>query len=298
MSSAREATVQADGVEIVYDVRGSGPTILLVMGLGGQMIAWRDEFCDSLAAQGFQVVRFDNRDVGLSTMVDATPPSANSLLVKRLTGRRPSAPYLLSDMAADGIAVLDDLSVEKAHVVGVSMGGMIAQTMAIEYPDRVASLCSIMSTTGNPRVGNAAPSVLGKLRKAQSRSDNPVQDSVDFFTVIAGPHFDPEEHALLAEAAMARSSDPRGVARQMAAIMASPDRTRALRKLDLPTVVIHGLLDRLVRPSGGIATAKAIPNSRLLMFNDMGHDIPKPRSPEVIDAIVTNARRVAVSTPV
>ncbi len=291
-----EQRMQSNGIELAYDVRGSGPAVLLVMGLGAQMIAWREDFCDAIAEAGHTVIRFDNRDVGRSTMIDAPAPSPAVLLRKRLTKRTPDAPYVLSDMAADALGLLDGLGIDQAHVVGVSMGGMIAQTMAIEAPERVLSLCSIMSTTGNPKKGNAAPAVLAKMAKAQDRTrESAVADSTEFFRLISGPHFDPDEHAAMVEATLARSFDQRGVARQMAAIMASPDRTRRLRKLDLPTLVIHGLRDKLVRPSGGIATAKAIPNSRLLMFNDMAHDLPAPRRDEIIEAMLANMARAGVS---
>ena len=207
--------------------------------------------------------------------------------------------YLLSDMADDAAALLDCLEIDRAHVVGVSMGGMIAQCLAIQHPGKVSSLTSIMSNTGDRRYGRVHPKLLSKLNKVRSKSrDDYIDKQVLIFRLIAGEHFDEEEIRALAAEALARDYDPAGTIHQMMAIAASPDRTAALASVTAPTLVIHGLRDPLVLPSGGIATAKAIPGSRLLMFPDMGHDLPRRRWGEIIEAIVQNAERGGFKRPV
>jgi pimeloyl-ACP methyl ester carboxylesterase len=215
-----------------------------------------------------------------------------------LSRRFAKASYLISDMADDAAALLDCLEIERAHVVGVSMGGMIAQSLTIQYPERVSSLTSIMSNTGDRRYGRVHPKLATKVRKVRSKSpDDYIDTQVLIFRMIAADHFDEEEIRTLAAESLARDYDPAGVARQMQAIAASPDRTEALRSVTAPTLVIHGLRDRLVMPSGGIATAKAIPGSRLLMFPDMAHDLPRPRWGEIVEAIVQNAERGGFKRP-
>lgn len=286
------ASVQANGITIEYDEQGSGDPLLLVMGLGGQLIDWPQAFVDQLAGAGFRVIRFDNRDIGLSTAIDAAPPTRGQLF-KAAALRRPiPSAYLLRDMAADAVGLLDALQVDRAHVVGMSMGGMISQQTAIDFPERVASLVSVMSTTGNRRVGQPTPKVISKsLRRPEPTPADAVEQGVALFREISGPTFDEAEFRELAIKGFERSYRPDGTARQLAAILASGDRTEALGRLDVPTLVMHGLVDPLVRPSGGVATAKAITNARLLMFNDMGHDLPRSRHGEMIDAIAANAAR-------
>lgn len=283
------ASVHANGITIEYEELGDGEPLLLVMGLGGQMIDWPDGFV-ALLAERFRVIRFDNRDSGLSTEFTSAPPSKADL-VKSVMLRRPLASeYRLSDMADDGVALLDALGIERAHVAGISMGGMIAQTIAIEHPERVLSLTSIMSTTGNVRVGRPKLGILlESLRRPVPPRELAVDHGIDFFRKICGPTFDTAEFRPMAERSVARSYRPLGTARQTAAIIASPDRTDGLRRLRVPTLVIHGLLDPLVRPSGGVATAKAVPGARLVMFNDMAHDLPPTRWQEIADEIAATA---------
>jgi len=282
-----------DGIEIEYDVRGEGDPILFVMGLGGQLVDWVDEFVDLFVEAGHQVIRFDNRDSGLSTMTDHRPPGMLKMLWSGLR-RKPVtwSGYTLDDMADDAAGLLDELGVGSAHVVGASMGGMIAQTMALRHPTRIRSLCSIMSNTGDRKNGMFSPSLIRRLafRRPPNRA-RAVEYVVDVMEVISGPHFDREAYRVRAKADIDRSFAPKGVMRQSAAIAASVDRTEALGRVSAPTLVIHGLVDPLVRPSGGTATARAIPGSRLLMFPDMGHDLPAPRADEIRDAILANISR-------
>lgn len=285
------SSLTANGITIEYEVAGSGPPLLLVMGLGGQLVDWPQEFVD-LLAERFTVIRFDNRDIGLSTKFEWTPPPRSAALKQRFSRKSPDVGYYLSDMADDAVGLLDGLNISQAHVVGMSMGGMIAQSIAIGHPDRVLSLTSVMSTTGNPRVGGIDPKLLVPLlRRPDLTPENAIDESVWMFQRISGSAWDEEIHRENQAASLERSFCPDGTARQLACIMASPDRTPQLQQLDVPTLVIHGLADRLVLPSGGIATVKAIPDARLLMLPDMGHDIPKPRFTEIVDAIATNAQR-------
>jgi pimeloyl-ACP methyl ester carboxylesterase len=292
------ASVQANGITIEYDEQGSGEPLLLVMGLGGQLVDWPAPFVDGLADAGFRVIRFDNRDIGLSTEIGAPAPTRGQLF-KAVALRRPLPfAYLLRDMAADAVGLLDELDIDRAHVVGVSMGGMISQQIAIDFPERVASLVSVMSTTGNRRVGQPSPKVVRKsLRRPEPSLETAIEQSVELFREICGPTFDDVEFRELATSSVERSYRPDGTARQLAAIIASGDRTADLQRLDVPTLVVHGLLDPLVRPSGGLATARAIPGSRLLMFNDMGHDLPRTRQAELVAAISANAARARLGAP-
>lgn len=290
------SSVQVNGITIEYEDTGSGEPLLLVQGLSGQLTDWPQPFVDLLLERGFRVIRADNRDAGLSSEIPGRPPTVAEI-VKAAVLRRPiHSEYLLRDMAADEVALLDHLGVERAHVVGQSMGGMIAQTIAIDYPSRVLSLTSIMSTTGHRSVGRPSAKLIRKIarREAPTR-ENAVDRAVELFREISGPTFDEAEFRRLAKASVERSFRPEGTARQLAAILASGDRTEALQRLDVPTLVIHGLVDPLVRPSGGIATAKAVPGARLLMFPDMGHDLPPTRWVEMADAIAANAARATTA---
>lgn len=288
------SAVTANGITIEYDAQGEGEPLLLVMGLGGQLVDWPQDFVDLIVAQGFRVIRFDNRDAGLSSEFTSTPPTTAQIAKSILLRRVLKAEYRISDMAADAAGLIDALGLESAHVVGISMGGMIGQQLAIDQPAKVRSLTSIMSTTGNRRVGQPKASLVRKtVRRPVPTRETAVEIGVDTFREICGPTFDEQEFAQMVQRAVERSWRPHGTARQTAAIIASPDRTAALRQLDVPTLVIHGLLDPLVRPSGGMATARAIPGSRLLMFNDMAHDLPRPRWDEMVEEIARNARRAA-----
>jgi len=285
---------QANGITLEYDERGSGEPLLLVMGLSGQLVAWPDDFVERLAARGFRVIRFDNRDIGLSTKVDAPAPSRAQVVLGTLSARFARSSYLLADMASDAVGLLDHLGIDRAHVVGVSMGGMISQSMAIGHPERVASLTSIMSNTGDRRHGRPKLSLLVRMARATGRpTADPIAAGVEGARLISGVHFDAEAERVRVEAAHARFVDGDGILRQTMAIAASPDRTPDLRTLDVPTLVVHGLDDQLVQPSGGVATATAIPGARLVMYPEMAHDLPVVRWDELIDEIVQNTRRCA-----
>jgi pimeloyl-ACP methyl ester carboxylesterase len=288
------ASVQANGITIEYEEQGSGEPLLLVMGLGGQLVDWPQGLVDLIAGQGFRVIRHDNRDSGLSTEFTAEPPSIREIAASIVVRRQLRSEYSIGDMAADAAGLLDALDIDSAHVVGVSMGGMIAQAMAIEHPGRVRSLTSIMSTTGSRKVGQPKLRlIVDAVRRPVPTRATAVEQAVTTFRLICGPTFDETEFRRLAEASVARSFRPAGTGRQTAAIIAGDDRTEALRRLRVPTLVVHGLLDPLVRPSGGIATSRAIAGSRLLMFNDMAHDLPRTRWAEMADSIARNAGRAA-----
>ena len=287
------ASVQANGITIEYEDQGEGEPLLLVMGLGGQLIDWPPDLVELLIENGFRVIRMDNRDAGLSTeFADVAPPTKGEL-VKTLVFRRPmEAAYTLSDMADDAVGLLDALGIDRAHVVGMSMGGMIAQQMTIDHPERVASLTSIMSTTGNPKVGRPKMKVIARAaRRPDPTPETAVEQGVELFRDISGPTFDEQGFRELFQADLERSWRPKGTARNFAAILASADRTEQLGRVTVPSLVIHGMVDALVKPSGGLATARAIPGSRLLLFNDMGHDLPGTRLFEMAEAITTNAAR-------
>ena len=286
------STTVSTGITLEYEVHGEGDPLLLVMGLGGQLVAWPSSFIAGLVDRGFKVIAFDNRDIGLSTKIDAAPPTKLQSAMFSVSRRFAKSAYLLSDMAKDAVGLLDALNIERAHVVGMSMGGMIAQTMAIEHPSRVRSLTSIMSTTGNPRVGRPKTSVVVRALKLTGGSKETFADrQASLFKLFSGSLYDELEIREVAKLSLERDFTPDGTARQMAAIMASPDRTPQLKKLNVPTLVVHGLEDGLVQPSGGYATTKAIPGARLLAFPDMGHNLPQARIPEILDEIKRNTLR-------
>jgi pimeloyl-ACP methyl ester carboxylesterase len=279
-------------VELCYETFGDpgDPTMLLVMGLATQMVGWPDEFCEQLAARGYFVIRFDNRDVGRSQKMDFPVPTIRQLLLRD----RRAARYTLDHMAADGIGLLDHLGITHAHVVGVSMGGMIAQTMAAQFPDRVLSLASIISNTGARWSGQPSPRMYPMLLKSPPRDrEGYIQHTVATFKKIGSRGFPPDEPELrrTAERSYDRGLNPAGSVRQLAAIIASGDRTPLLQTITAPTVVIHGNKDRLVPTSGGRATAKAIPGARLVIIDGMGHDLPRGAWPRMLDAIAHNAAR-------
>jgi pimeloyl-ACP methyl ester carboxylesterase len=276
--------------------RRGDPPLLLVMGLGTQMIAWPDEFCRELAGRGYFVIRYDNRDVGRSSRIDDVPPPRPRELMLRRIKR---VPYTLNEMADDAAGLLDALGLDSAHVVGASMGGMIAQVLAGRHPRRVRSLVSIMSTTGNRWKGQPAvrtyPFLLAKPPKTKEKS---VKRLVRLFRIVGSPGFERDEDELRRQGALAwdRGPSAEGLGRQLAAIIASGDRTPDLRRITAPTLVIHGSRDRLVRPSGGRATARAIPGSRLLVIKGMGHDLPRGAWPQLIGAIAEHASRAEAAT--
>jgi pimeloyl-ACP methyl ester carboxylesterase len=297
---SEERLAPVNGIEIAYQEIGeeSGEPLFLIMGLAMQMVAWDEGFCELLAERGFRVVRFDNRDIGRSTKFESAglPGRADMLL-----GRRRSAPYLLEDMAADTTGLMDHLEIGSAHLVGVSMGGMIAQTVAIHRPQRVRSLVSMMSTTGNRWVGVPSWRAFGTLfARPQKGRQAAIEQSVRVFRTIGSPAYpmDEERFRRLAEAAYDRSHSRAGVARQLHAITASGDRTAALRRLRLPATVLHGGSDPLIRPVAGRATARAIAGSRLRVFEGMGHDLPPELWPEFVDEIAATARRAGGLTRV
>jgi pimeloyl-ACP methyl ester carboxylesterase len=288
-----EETCTIGDVELCYERFGdpSDPAMLLVMGLGTQMLGWHEEFCAALAGRGFHVIRFDNRDIGRSTNLrDLPAPSLRQLI----TRDKRAAGYSLSDMAADGIGLLDHLGIQQAHVVGASMGGMIAQTMAIEHPDRVLSLVSIMSNTGSRLTGQPSPRVLPMfLSPAPRDRDGHVEWQIKLFDLIGSPGFERDKDEMRRDFGRAydRGINPAGHARQLAAIQTAGNRSAALARITVPTLVIHGTKDRLVGPSGGKATAKAIPGARLLLVEGMGHDLPRGAWPQIIEAIADNTAR-------
>ena len=277
-------------VELEYDHFGAptDPALLLVMGYTAQMTAWDDEFCGLLADAGHFVVRFDNRDCGLSSKTQADPPDMMALLMQALAGQpiTVEVPYTLRDMAGDALAVLDAVGVEAAHVVGASMGGMIVQQMAIDHPTRVMSMTSIMSTTGAPGVGQPTPAAqVALLTPPPSDPSGIVDWMVTTGQAISGPLFDEAAARERAAAAYERSFYPAGAPFQMAAIAKTGDRTAGLEQLDVSTLVIHGKLDALISVSGGEATAAAVPNAKLLVLDEMAHDLPKPLWADMIGAI-------------
>ncbi len=285
--------VESNGITIEYESTGDGEPLLLVMGLGGQLTDWHPDFVASLADAGFRVITFDNRDQGLSTEFDWKPPSQVKAYLGARTNRPVPVGYHLTDMADDAAGLLDVLGIERAHVVGMSMGGMIAQTIAIHYPDRVLSLTSVMSNTGDLKNGlptNALAAKIARLGRPETVEEG-VDRAVQLWEWISGPEYDADEIRQRATFSLKRAFRPQGTERQSAAIMAAEDRTDALGAVTAPTLVVHGMLDPLVKPSGGVATSMAIPGSRLVMYPDMGHDLPRSRWTEIIDEIRRNADR-------
>jgi pimeloyl-ACP methyl ester carboxylesterase len=279
------------GVTLCYESFGDedDTPILLIMGLATQMIAWHEEFCMELAERGFHVVRFDNRDIGRSTHFDFRPPTLRQMLSRRLGPQQ----YTLSDMAEDSVGLLRELEIAPAHIVGVSMGGMIGQVLAAEHPEAVRSLTSIMSTTGSRWRGQPAVSVYRYLLRPPPRDrESYIQRSAEVFGLVGSTGFERDEQYVRERAGRSydRGFDVRAGGRQLGAIIASGDRTRTLETIRAPTLVIHGTVDKMIRPSGGRATAKAIPGARLKMIEGMGHDLPRGAWPQIIDAVSEHAR--------
>jgi pimeloyl-ACP methyl ester carboxylesterase len=293
-----EQMAPTDGIELCYQEMGDpeGEPLLLVMGLATQMIAWDEEFCGMLAERGFRVVRFDNRDIGRSSRISsAGVPN----LLDMTIGRSATAPYLLRDMATDVVGLMDHLGIESAHLVGASMGGMIVQSVAIEHQQRVRSMVSIMSTTGSRRVGHPSYRTFGLLLGKPPRDrEAAIERAVKTFKTIGSPGYPFEEERIreIAGRSFDRGHSSAGIARQLHAITASGDRTAGLRELEVPALVIHGKNDVLVNPSGGRATAKAIPGARLKMIDGMGHDLPRALWPTFVEEITANAARAPQAT--
>ncbi|TIC81992.1 alpha/beta fold hydrolase [Nocardioides sp. GY 10127] len=296
-----------DGLELCYQTFGerTGEPLLLVMGLGAPMTWWDERMCRMLARRGFFVVRFDNRDTGRSSAVDA--PARRSDVVRAFLGLPTRAPYTLGDMAADAVALLDHLDLPAAHVAGISMGGMIAQRVAIDAPERVWSLASIMSTTGRRGVGWQHPSLLLPLltdtRADRSTSDadraSYVRQSVRTWRLTGSPAYRLDDDALArrAEDTWDHGVNRAGTVRQMIAVLQAPNREPELRRLCLPTTVVHGLADKMVHVSGGRATAGAVPGAELVLVEGVGHDVPLPLFGFVVDALRRTADRADAPHP-
>ena len=292
------------GVELEWDERGDprAPAVLLIMGLGGQMTRWSEAFMAALVAHGLRTIRFDNRDVGLSTKFESHGlPDLAAIGAAAMMGRTPATPYTLEHMAADAVAVLDAAGVERAHVVGASMGGMIAQLVATEHPERVLTLTSIMSSTGNPSLPRATAAANAVLTTRPEGSDMAalVAHGVRAAKVIGSPGY-PADDAILAERIRSdaeRSHHPAGFARQMAAIWANGDRRPRLAGVTAPTLVIHGADDPLVPVEGGRDTAASIPGATLVEVPGMGHDLPAALIGRITDLIAEHARKAAAATP-
>src|SRR6478609_3451211 len=290
-----ESFCRVGDIEICFETFGdpADPAVLLVMGLGTQMLGWHEDFCTDLAGRGFHVIRYDNRDIGRSTILSSAPVPSLGQIIRR---DKRAASYSLAEMAADGVGLLDHLGIERAHLVGVSMGGMITQTIAARRPERVLSLTSIMSSTGSRWRGQPALKTYRQfLRPVSGDRATYIAETAALFEIIGSPGFerDPEDLRSLLAAMYDRGHDPASVSRQLGAIVASGDRTAELRHITAPTLVIHGTADKLVAPSGGRATARAIPGARLLKIEGMGHDLPRGAWPQIIDAIVENTRRAS-----
>jgi len=292
------AQVQANGISIEYETFGdkANDTVLLIMGLGGQLTVWPTAFCEELVSRGFHVVRFDNRDIGLSTKFEeAGMPDMAAIFGALMSGKPANAPYSLDDMADDAVGLLDALGIDQAHIVGASMGGMIAQLVATNHPAKTISLTSIMSTTGNPALPQAKPEAMEVLMTPASEGDieGAIQRGMKAWRVIGSPGF-PTEDALLREWVsrdVNRSLYPVGVARQMAAIVANGDRREKLKKLNVPAVVVHGADDPLVPVEGGKDTAATIPGAELRIVPGMGHDFPLGLVETFADAVSSVAAR-------
>jgi pimeloyl-ACP methyl ester carboxylesterase len=291
---SEERLAPVNGLEIAYQEAGDagGEPLLLIMGLATQMLAWDEGFCAMLVERGFHVVRFDNRDIGRSTKFDsAGVPKRTDMLL----GRRATAPYLLRDMAADTTGLMDHLGIESAHLVGASMGGMIAQTVAIQHPERVRSLVSMMSSTGNRWLGMPTWKAFGTLfARPRPGREAAIEQTLRTFKAIGSPAYPMDETRFreLAGASYDRSHSRAGIARQLHAIVASGDRTAALERLRLPATVLHGGSDPLIRPAAGRATTRAIRDSRLRIFEGMGHDLPPALWPDFVEEIAATAARV------
>jgi pimeloyl-ACP methyl ester carboxylesterase len=283
-------------IELEYDHFGNptDPALLLIMGFTAQMVAWEEEFCQQLANRGHFVIRFDNRDCGLSTKLHGVPSNSDAVIMAAMMETEmPPVAYTLSDMAADAMKVLDHLNIERAHIMGASMGGMIAQTVAIEHPHRVKTLISVMSQPGELTVGQPTQEAMELIvTPAPTDRDEYIAFAPKWQLWQSKKYRSDEVSRRNAIRDFDRSNYPEGGPRQMAAIYASGSRAEGLQKLQVPTLVIHGTEDQLITPSGGERTAELIPNSTLLMVDDMGHDMPQPLWPFYLDAITKHTALV------
>jgi len=283
--------VTANGIQIEYETFGDhySPALLLIAGCGAQMLFWEVDFCESLAKNGFFVIRFDNRDAGLSTKFDkAGIPDMMAAVRAAMEGRTVESPYSLDDMADDSVGLLDALGIGKAHVCGASMGGMIAQVISCRHPDRVLSLTSIMSTTGNPGLPQGKPEAIAAVvAPAPEERGAYIEHNLNVWRRIWSPGFPFEEERArtFMEKSYDRSHCPQGMARQNTAVIAGGDRRPLLSSIRVPTLVVHGADDPLIPVEGGMDTARAIPGSKLLIVNGMGHDMPKGVWPEIVEAV-------------
>jgi pimeloyl-ACP methyl ester carboxylesterase len=289
------------GIELEYLTTGDpgNPPLLVVNGYTSQLISWQRGYVDQLVAQRLFVIQFDNRDVGLSSKLDGQRVSPGAVLTASLQGDPfPPVPYTLSDMAADGIGLLDHLGIDRAHIVGNSMGGMIVQTMAIEHPERIASVTSVMSSPGDPRVGRPTPEARDALLAPPPPDrDDFIAASLNSKIWASRKYFDPDWLLELAAAQYDRCFYPEGATRQLAAIYASGDRSEGLAALEIPMLVIHGRDDTLITPEGGERTAELVPGSRYLLLADMGHDHPEPLWPVLAEAIGGHVRASMITHP-
>jgi pimeloyl-ACP methyl ester carboxylesterase len=296
MPEINRATV--GDLEIAYETFGSpaDPALVLIMGLNTQMLAWPDEFCTELAESGRYVIRFDNRDCGLSTHLDqlGTPDPIKVIL------RRQRAPYSIDDMAGDTIGLMDALDLGSVDVVGASMGGFVAQAVALRAPERLRTLTLMMTSTGGRRVGYPAPRVARQLLQRRRVGDREaaIEVAVSVFRLIGSPGYALDEEYLQQQAGLSydRAYDPRGYLRQLAACLTQPDRTARLRKLQVPTLVMHGLSDPLISSTGGLALARTIPGARFVGFSGMGHDLPRALWRDFSDEIIRLSRTAAVAS--
>ena len=293
--------VLPSGIELEYVTTGdpTNPPLLVVNGYTSQLISWPQGHIEQLVAQGQFVNRFDNRDVGLSSKLDGQAVSPGAVLSAALQGEPlPEVPYTLSDMAADGIGLLDHLGIDRAHIVGNSMGGMIVQTMAIEHPERIASVTSVMSSVGDPRVGRPTPEARDALlAPSPSDRDDYIAASLTSQIWASKKHCDLDWLQEVAAAQFDRCFYPEGATRQLAAIYASGDRSDGLAALGVPMLVIHGRDDTLITPEGGARTAELVPGSRYLLLADMGHDHPAPLWPVLAEAIGGHVRVTTAASP-
>jgi pimeloyl-ACP methyl ester carboxylesterase len=295
--------VAANGITLCYDTFGdpSAPPMVLIMGLAAQMILWDDDFCTELAARGYWVIRFDNRDIGMSTRFpEARTPKFAEMALAQVTGVRLRVPYTLRDMADDTVGLMDALGIKTAHVVGASMGGAIAQEIAIRYPARLRSLTSIMSSSGSRLLPGPTPKAMARLgKKVPLDRAGYVREYVVTWSILNGDRlpFDAERTRGHGELTYERGINPAGAARQLMAIVASGSRKRALRKVRVPALVIHGTDDPLVPVEAGYDLARTIPGARLVLIEGMGHSFPRVVWPRIIDAIAQHAAQAEAGRP-